>query len=75
LGLSLQSGDGGRRHHEDHSAGGISNAEAQKLIADFPENSISPASSFTTVSYANLLVYRGHEEFNITTKPPARDSG
>jgi 2,3-bisphosphoglycerate-independent phosphoglycerate mutase len=56
---------------KDHSAGGISNAEAQKLIGDLSRHLSLPGFEFHTgVSYRNLLVYRGHEEFNVTTKPP-----
>jgi 2,3-bisphosphoglycerate-independent phosphoglycerate mutase len=56
---------------KDHSAGGISNAEAQRLIADLARSLKLPGFEFHYgVSYRNLLVYRGHEEFNLTTKPP-----
>ena len=56
---------------KDHSAGGISNAEAQRLIADLARSLGLPGFEFHYgVSYRNLLVYRGHEEFNVTTKPP-----
>jgi 2,3-bisphosphoglycerate-independent phosphoglycerate mutase len=56
---------------KDHSAGGISNAEAQKLIADLSRKlNLAGFEFHYGVSYRNLLVYRGHEEFNITTKPP-----
>jgi 2,3-bisphosphoglycerate-independent phosphoglycerate mutase len=56
---------------KDHSAGGISNAEAQKLIGDLSRRLRLPGFEFHLgVSYRNLLVYRGHEEFNVTTKPP-----
>src|SRR3954464_13956190 len=56
---------------KDHSAGGISNAEAQRLIADLSRALRLPGFEFHLgVSYRNLLVYRGHEEFNVTTKPP-----
>ena len=56
---------------KDHSAGGISNAEAQKLIGDLARKLDLAGFEFHYgVSYRNLLVYRGHEEFNITTKPP-----
>ena len=56
---------------KDHSAGGISNAEAQRLIADLSRALELPGFEFHYgVSYRNLLVYRGHEEFNVTTKPP-----
>jgi len=56
---------------KDHSAGGISNAEAQRLIADLSRKlNLAGFEFHYGVSYRNLLVYRGHEEFNITTKPP-----
>jgi 2,3-bisphosphoglycerate-independent phosphoglycerate mutase len=56
---------------KDHSAGGISDAEAQRLIKDLARHLKLPGFEFHTgVSYRNLLVYRGHEEFNVTTKPP-----
>src|SRR5215218_9618551 len=55
----------------DHSAGGISNAEAQKLIGDLSRKlRLSGFEFHLGVSYRNLLVYRGHEEFAVTTKPP-----
>lgn len=56
---------------KDHSAGGISNAEAQRLIADLARALDLPGFEFHYgVSYRNLLVYRGHEQFDLTTKPP-----
>ena len=56
---------------KDHSAGGISNAEAQRLIADFARTLDLPGFEFHYgVSYRNLLVYRGHEVFEVMTKPP-----
>jgi 2,3-bisphosphoglycerate-independent phosphoglycerate mutase len=56
---------------KDHSAGGISDAEAQRLIRDLARHLDLAGFEFHTgVSYRNLLVYRGHEEFNVTTKPP-----
>jgi len=56
---------------KDHSAGGISNAEAQRLIGDLSRHLKLPGFEFHCgVSYRNLLVYRGHEEFKVTTKPP-----
>ena len=56
---------------KDHSAGGISNAEAQRLIADLSHALRLPGFEFHYgVSYRNLLVYRGSEAFNLTTKPP-----
>jgi len=56
---------------KDHSAGGISNAEAQKLIGDLSRASKLPGFEYYFgVSYRNLLVYRGMEEFDVTTRPP-----
>lgn len=56
---------------KDHSAGGISNAEAARLIHDLSRTAELPGFEYHTgVSYRNLLVYRGREEFGVTTKPP-----
>jgi 2,3-bisphosphoglycerate-independent phosphoglycerate mutase len=60
---------------KDHSAGGISDAEAQRLLADLRAHleRLGLADGFEFhygVSYRNLLVYRGSEAFNVTTKPP-----
>src|SRR5437762_8941093 len=56
---------------KDHSAGGISDAEAQRLLKDLYRSLDLPGFEFYTgVSYRNLLVYRGDQEFDITTKPP-----
>lgn len=56
---------------KDHSAGGISDAEAQRLLSDLSRNLALPGFEFYNgVSYRNLLVYRGDEEFDVTTKPP-----
>src|SRR5581483_11144496 len=56
---------------KDHSAGGISDAEAQKLLGDLARHVKLPGFEFYNgVSYRNLLVYRGSEEFDVTTKPP-----
>jgi 2,3-bisphosphoglycerate-independent phosphoglycerate mutase len=56
---------------KDHSAGGISNAEAHRLLADLAEKLKLDGFEFHDgVSYRNLLVYRGKQEFAITTKPP-----
>src|SRR3954449_8288772 len=52
---------------KDHSAGGISDAEAQRLIGDLSRHLQLAGFEFHYgVSYRNLLVYRGHEEFNVT---------
>jgi 2,3-bisphosphoglycerate-independent phosphoglycerate mutase len=56
---------------KDHSAGGITNAEAQRLIKDLAGALKLPGFEFRTgVSYRNLLVYRGSQEFDVQTKPP-----
>src|SRR5687767_3794179 len=56
---------------KDHSAGGISDAEAQKLIRDLARSLDLPGFEFYTgVSYRNLVVYRGGAEFDVKTKPP-----
>src|SRR5947208_4047885 len=56
---------------KDHSAGGISDAEAQKLLGELSRKINIPGFEFYNgVSYRNLLVYRGHEQFDVTTKPP-----
>src|SRR3954463_14680174 len=56
---------------KDHSAGGISDAEAQKLLGELSRKIDIPGLEFYNgVSYRNLLVYRGHEQFDVTTKPP-----
>ena len=56
---------------KDHSAGGISNAEAQRLIGDLSRSlNLAGFEFHYGVSYRNLLVYRGQEPFDLTTKPP-----
>src|SRR3984957_12936514 len=56
---------------KDHSAGGISNAEAQRLLGDLSRSlNLSGFEFHYGVSYRNLLVYRGSEKFDLTTKPP-----
>ena len=56
---------------KDHSAGGITDAEAQVLIRELARRVDAPGFEFYTgVSYRNLLVYRGAEEFDVVTKPP-----
>jgi 2,3-bisphosphoglycerate-independent phosphoglycerate mutase len=55
----------------DHSAGGISDSEARKLLSDLKNSLDLPGFEFHFgVSYRNLLVYRGEQEFELTTKPP-----
>src|ERR687895_2253581 len=47
---------------KDHSAGGITDAEAKQLIRDLSDSLHMPDwEFFTGVSYRNLLVYRGDE--------------
>jgi 2,3-bisphosphoglycerate-independent phosphoglycerate mutase len=56
---------------KDHSAGGITNGEAKILIHDLAKAVKIPGLEFHTgVSYRNLLVYRGSQNFNLKTKPP-----
>lgn len=56
---------------KDHSAGGISNAQAKALIDDLAREIDIPGFEFHTgVSYRNLLVYRGARDFQVATKPP-----
>jgi len=56
---------------KDHSAGGISNAEAQRLISDLAKDLDLAGFEFHFgVSYRNLLVYRGSDDFELTTRPP-----
>ena len=55
----------------DHSAGGISNAEARQLLVDLTELLREPGVEvFQGVSYRNLIVYRGDQKFELKTKPP-----
>src|SRR6266542_2926887 len=50
---------------KDHSAGGISDAEARTLIGDLARKVAAEGFEFHTgVSYRNLLVYRGRQEFD-----------
>jgi 2,3-bisphosphoglycerate-independent phosphoglycerate mutase len=56
---------------KDHSAGGISDAEARKLLRDLAATVDLPGFQFYDgVSYRNLLVYRGDVRFDVKTKPP-----
>ncbi len=56
---------------KDHSAGGISDAEAQRLLGELSRAAELPGFEFYNgVSYRNLLVYRGDQEFDLTTRPP-----
>jgi 2,3-bisphosphoglycerate-independent phosphoglycerate mutase len=56
---------------KDHSAGGITNAEAQRLIRDLARSlGLAGFEFHTGVSYRNLMIYRGDEPFDVKTKPP-----
>ena len=56
---------------KDHSSGGISDAEARRLLADLAGAADLPGWQFYPgVSYRNLLVYRGNQPFDVTTRPP-----
>ena len=56
---------------KDHSAGGITDAEAKRLIADLSNHlKLRDFEFHTGVSYRNLLVYRGREDFDLKTRPP-----
>lgn len=56
---------------KDHSASGITNTEAKRLIDDLAKAIDIPGMEFHLgVSYRNLLIYRGNEQFEVTTKPP-----
>ena len=56
---------------KDHSSGGISNAEARELLGALAKVIDIPGFEFHAgVSYRNLLVYRGKEDFAVTTRPP-----
>ncbi len=56
---------------KDHSAGGISDDEARRLLHDLAAVIDLPGFQFYEgVSYRNLLVYRGKDSFELTTKPP-----
>jgi 2,3-bisphosphoglycerate-independent phosphoglycerate mutase len=56
---------------KDHSAGGITDAEAAQLITDLSNHLKLKGFEFHTgVSYRNLLVYRGNEQFELKTTPP-----
>jgi len=56
---------------KDHSAGGITDAEARRLLADLARTVNLPGwEFFPGVSYRNLMVYRGNQPFDVTTRPP-----
>ena len=56
---------------KDHSAGGITNAEARALLDELARSLALPGFEFHHgVSYRNLLVYRGLDRFELTTTPP-----
>jgi 2,3-bisphosphoglycerate-independent phosphoglycerate mutase len=55
----------------DHSAGGISDDDARSMLKDLSRAVQYPGFTFYPgVSYRNLLVYRGEETFDLTTRPP-----
>ena len=56
---------------KDHSAGGISDADARVLLKLLADDLKLPGFEFHPgVSYRNLLVYRDGEVFDVQTKPP-----
>src|SRR3954466_7980362 len=56
---------------KDHSAGGISNDDARSLLHLLARDVKESGFEFHPgVSYRNLLVYRGRENFDVKTKPP-----
>ena len=56
---------------KDHSAGGISNAEARQLIAELAAAIKTAGIEFYPgVSYRNLMVYRGGNKLDVKTIPP-----
>jgi 2,3-bisphosphoglycerate-independent phosphoglycerate mutase len=56
---------------KDHSAGGITDAEAKRLITDLSRRlNLKDFEFHTGVSYRNLLVYRGRQDFDLKTHPP-----
>ena len=56
---------------KDHSAGGIADADAATLLAELATAVDAPGFEFHNgVSYRNLLVYRGGQDFDVKTKPP-----
>jgi 2,3-bisphosphoglycerate-independent phosphoglycerate mutase len=56
---------------KDHSAGGISNEDARSLLYLLAREVKEAGFEFHPgVSYRNLLVYRGQENFDVKTKPP-----
>lgn len=56
---------------KDHSAGGVSDADARTLLRLLADDlRLEGFEFFPGVSYRNLLVYRGGERFELRTKPP-----
>ncbi|MGC4031877.1 MAG: 2,3-bisphosphoglycerate-independent phosphoglycerate mutase [Tepidisphaeraceae bacterium] len=57
---------------KDHSAGGLPDAEARRLIDLLKRSGDIPAGFelHPGVSYRNLLVYKGDQKFDLKTKPP-----
>jgi len=55
----------------DHSAGGISDADARTLLKLLADDMSLPGFEFHPgVSYRNLLVVRGDRPFDVATRPP-----
>jgi 2,3-bisphosphoglycerate-independent phosphoglycerate mutase len=56
---------------KDHSSGGITDAEAKVLLDHLRDHIDIPGFELHQgVSYRNLAVYRGREDFDVVTKPP-----
>lgn len=56
---------------KDHSAGGVSDADARALLKLLADDLLLQGYEFHPgVSYRNLLVYRGQDAFELKTKPP-----
>lgn len=56
---------------KDHSAGGISNDDAAKLLAELRTAITEPGVEFVDgVSYRNLMIYRGNRKLDVRTTPP-----
>ena len=56
---------------KDHSAGGISDAEARQLLAELASHATFEGVEFHPgVSYRNLMVYRGGLKMDLRTVPP-----
>lgn len=56
---------------KDHSSGGITDEDARTLLKLLADNVKLPGYEFHAgVSYRNLLVVRGDQQFDVKTKPP-----